>query len=200
MQRAEVDVNAVYGVLRKLQHGESLHVASCYELDRAVNLVRELRSLWPGQYLIKLSSGVCSVLERKGSTVWSVNPDQTVYEAVEKMADKGVGALLVISADGLMGIVSERDYTRKVILKGKSSRATLVSEIMTSPVTFVTPDQTVDECMGIMTRRRIRHLPILENGYVLGVVSIGDLVKWVVLEQEETIEHLQNCISSKYPT
>jgi len=190
----------VYRVFRKLEHGESLHVASREELELAVKLVRELSSLWPGQYLIKLSSRVGSVLERKKSRLWSITPDQTVYKAIERMADKGVGALLVVSADGLVGIVSERDYTRKVILKGKSSRATLVSEIMTSPVIFVTPEQTVDECMGIMTRRRIRHLPILENGYVLGVVSIGDLVKWVVLEQEETIEHLQNCVSSKYPT
>jgi len=190
----------MYRVFRKLQHGESLHVASRDELERAVKLVRELSSLWPGQYLIKLSSRVGSVLEQKGSTVWSVTPDQTVYKAIERMADKGVGALLVISAEKLVGIVSERDYTRKVILNGKSSQATVVHEIMTSPVIFVAPDQTVDECMGIMTRRHIRHLPIMENGNVLGVVSIGDLVKWVVSEQEETIKHLQNYISAKYPT
>jgi CBS domain-containing protein len=189
----------VYRVFRRLENGESLHVASHDELERAVKLVGELKSLWPGQYLIKLSSGVGSVLERKGSEVWFVTPDQTVYEAIESMADKGVGALLVISADKLVGIVSERDYARKVILKGKSSRATLVNEIMTSPVIFATPDQAVDECMGIITRRRIRHLPIMENDNVLGVVSIGDLVKWVVSEQEETIEHLQNYISAKYP-
>ena len=186
----------MYRVFRKLQHGETLHVASRDELERAVKLVRELRSLWPGQYLIKLSRRVGSVLERKGSTVWSITPDRTVYEAIERMADKGVGALLVISAEKLVGIISERDYTTKVILKGKSSRATSVNEIMTTPVIFVTPDQTVDECMGIITRRRIRHLPIMEDGNVLGVVSIGDLVKWLVSEQEETIEHLQNYIST----
>jgi len=147
-----------------------------------------------------MSDTVGSVLKRKGSEVWFLTPDQTVYDAIEKMADKGVGALLVISAGKLVGIISERDYARKVILKGRSSRTALVKEIMTSPVIFVTPDTAVDECMVIITRNRIRHLPIMENEKVLGVVSIGDLVKWVISEQEETIEHLQNYISAKYPT
>jgi len=150
--------------------------------------------------MIKLSGTVGSVLKRKGGEVWFVEPDQTVYEAIERMAEKGVGALLVISASKLVGIISERDYARKVILKGKSSKTTPVEEIMTSPVIFVTPDQSVDECMGIITRNRIRHLPVMENERVLGVVSIGDLVKWVVSEQEETIEQLQNYITAKYPT
>ena len=150
--------------------------------------------------MIKMSGAVGLVLKRKGSEVWFVAPDQTVYESIERMADKAVGALLVISDGKLVGIISERDYARKVILKGRSSRTTLVKEIMTSPVIFVTPDQAVDECMDIMTRNRIRHLPIMENEKVLGVVSIGDLVKWAVSEQEETIEHLQNYISSRYPT
>jgi len=182
---------AVYRVLRKLDNDEALHVARRDNLEQAVQLVGELNALWPGRYVIRPSSMVGSVLKRKGSEVWFVTSDRTVYEAIERMADKGVGALLVISADKLVGIISERDYTRKVILSGKSSKTTLVNEIMTSPVISVTPDQTVDECMNIITRNRIRHLPIMENEKVLGVVSIGDLVEWIVSAQEETIEHLQ---------
>jgi len=149
--------------------------------------------------MTKLSGAVGLVLKRKGSQVWSVTPDQTVYEAIEQMADKGVGALLVISAGKLVGIISERDYARKIIRQGNSSKTTQVKEIMASPVISVTPDQTVDECMSIITKNRIRHLPIVEHEKVLGVVSIGDLVKWLVSEQEETIEHLHNYIAAKYP-
>jgi CBS domain-containing protein len=150
--------------------------------------------------MTKITGTVGSVLRRKGNEIWSITPDQTVYEAVQKMADKGVGALLVILAGRLEGIISERDYARNVILKGRSSKTTLVKEIMTSPVVFVASDQSVDECMDIMTKNRIRHLPIMENEKILGVISIGDLVKWVVSDQEETIEHLQNYITSRYPT
>ena len=150
--------------------------------------------------MIKLEGTVGSVLRRKGNEVWYVAEDHTVYEAIEKMADKGVGALLVLSAGKLVGIISERDYARKVILKGKSSTVTLVKEIMTSPVISVPQDRAVDECMILMTRNHIRHLPIMEHEKVLGVISIGDLVKWLVSEQEETIKHLQNYISAQYPT
>jgi CBS domain-containing protein len=143
---------------------------------------------------------VSSILKRKRGEVWSVRPEQTVYEAIEMMADRGVGALLVMSEGKLAGIISERDYARKVILQGRSSKTTVIQEIMTSPVISVSPSDQVDECMELMTRNRIRHLPIMETERVIGIVSIGDLVKWLVSEQEETIEHLHNYISAKYPS
>jgi CBS domain-containing protein len=139
------------------------------------------------------------VLKQKDHNVWSVSPDSCVYEAIEIMADKHVGALLVVSEGNLVGVVSERDYARKVILQGKSSKEIQVSEIMTSPVILVTPDQTVEDGMRIMTEKHIRHLPVVEKGKILGVVSIGDLVKWMISAQQQTISHLNDYISSKYP-
>jgi CBS domain-containing protein len=142
---------------------------------------------------------VRSILETKGSLAWSVAPEATVYEAIEMMAGRSVGALVVVSEGNLVGIVSERDYARKVILKGHSSRDTRVEEIMSSPVITVTPDHTVDECLRIATESRIRHLPVLDGGKLAGIVSIGDLVKAVVSAQAETIHQLNKYIAGSYP-
>lgn len=148
---------------------------------------------------MKLTDTINSVLKNKGGQIWSVSPDQSVYDAIAEMAEKGIGALLVMAEDKLVGIVSERDYARKIVLKGKSSRETPVREIMAFPVVFVTQKHTVDECMTIMTNCRVRHLPVLENETVVGMISIGDLVKWIISEQAGTIQHLENYIACSYP-
>jgi CBS domain-containing protein len=148
---------------------------------------------------MKLDEPVNHILKRKGSQVYSIAPDQTVYEALEQLAEKDVGALVVMDGTDLVGVFSERDYVRKVILKGRSSKEMQVHEIMSSPVVTVTLKTTVDECMGCMTANRCRHLPVVEDGRVVGMVSIGDLVNWIITVQDETITQLQDYICGKYP-
>ena len=137
---------------------------------------------------------VGQILAVKGKDVWSVEPDVQVYDALKLMAEKDVGALLVIKDKQVVGILSERDYARKVVLKGKTSMATPVSEIMTKNVIFVEPDQTTEDCMALMTVNRFRHLPVLENGELLGIISIGDVVQSIISENELLISQLENYI------
>jgi len=142
---------------------------------------------------------VNSILQDKGHHVMSVSPHESVLQAIQLMADKGIGALVVLSGDALVGIVSERDYARKIVLQGKSSKDTSVSDIMTSPVVTVSPDDTVDDCMRLVTARRIRHLPVVQGGKVVGVVSIGDLVRKVISMQGQTIQYLEEYIVGRSP-
>ncbi len=139
---------------------------------------------------------VRDILTRKGNDVWSISPSASVYDAMKLMADKGIGALLVMEGEKLVGIISERDYARKVILQGRSSRTTSVEEIMTSRVAYAEPGQNIEECMAVMTEKRIRHLPVMEAGQVRGVISIGDLVKSIIDEQKFIIEQLERYITS----
>src|SRR5436190_14663100 len=135
-----------------------------------------------------MSETIASVLKIKGGRVWSIDPEATIYDAIALMAEKSIGALVVISGGRLAGIISERDYARKVILQGRSSKETHVHEIMTSSVITVSPEQTVDDCMRIITNHRVRHLPVMCGNEVLGVISIGDLVRAIIAEQAATID------------
>jgi CBS domain-containing protein len=138
---------------------------------------------------------VKDVLDVKGRDVWSIEPSASVYDAMKLMADKGIGALMVMEGAKVVGILSERDYARKVILQGRSSRTTEVREIMTARVVYARPDQNIEECMVLMTEKRIRHLPVMNEEQLLGVISIGDLVKSIIAEQKFIIEQLERYIS-----
>jgi|SRR5450759_243027 CBS domain-containing protein len=135
------------------------------------------------------------LLQIKGGDVWSITPQATVFEALRLMADKDVGALLVMVDDKLVGIISERDYARKVILQGKASKDTLVKDIMTSVLFTIHPDQTIEECMELMTNRRIRHVPVVLDDQILGVISIGDVVKDIIYQQRQTIKSLEKYVT-----
>lgn len=138
---------------------------------------------------------VADILKAKGNIIYSVTGSTTVYEAIKVMGEKNIGALLVLEGGKLSGILSERDYARKVVLKGKASRETSVSDIMTADVITVVPSDTIETCMELMTQKHIRHLPIVESGNVLGMISIGDVVNAIIRMQKETIEHLKSYIA-----
>jgi len=141
---------------------------------------------------------ISSILNSKGRRIWSIDPEATIFDAIAMMAEKSVGALLVCSGHKLVGIISERDYARKVILQGKSSKDTRVEEIMTHPVITVSPAHTIDDCMRIITDHRVRHLPVIDGDELIGVISIGDLVRAIIAHQAETIDHLHAYISGRY--
>jgi CBS domain-containing protein len=148
---------------------------------------------------MNISGTIDSILNDKGTTIWAVDPDDTVFEAIQLMADKNIGALLVMRDDRLIGIFSERDYTRKVVLKGKSSRETAVREIISTPVISVEPGDSVENCMRIMTENRVRHLPVMVGKNVVGIVSIGDLVNWIISAQHMALNQMEDYITGKYP-
>jgi CBS domain-containing protein len=147
---------------------------------------------------MEIAGTISSIVRDKGGQIFSIAPTATVFDAIETMANRNIGALLVMDDGRLVGVVSERDYTRKVALKGKQSKSTPCSEIM-APIVSATPDSSVEEAMRMMTEHRIRHLPVIENGKVIGVVSIGDLINWIIQTQREVLNSMEDFISGKYP-
>ena len=155
--------------------------------------------LAPSESQVRFHEPVRSVLRQKGRAVWSIGPDASVYDALALMAEKEIGALVVLSGGRLAGLISERDYARKVILQGRQSHDTKVRDIMSTPVLYVAPEESIDKCLRLMTNRRVRHLPVVQGEEVVGVLSIGDLVNWIVTSQEQEIRHLQSYIAGTYP-
>lgn len=148
---------------------------------------------------MKLTGTVSSLLHHKGTHIWSVTPDATVYEAIQLLAQKNIGALLVMDGTKLVGVMSERDYTRKVALRGRSSKEMKVREIISANVISVAPEDSVEDCLRLMTGKKIRHLPVVEQGKVQGILSIGDLVNWVISTQDAALEQMEQYIAGGYP-
>jgi CBS domain-containing protein len=148
---------------------------------------------------MKITDSIGALLHHKGAQVHTIDPEATVFEAIQLMADRNIGALVAMAGGRVVGMLSERDYTRKVVLKGKSSKDTRVRELLSSPVITVTPAHSVEECMRLMTSHRIRHLPVLEGEALAGVVSIGDLVNWTISAQSQEIDQLKTYITGQYP-
>ena len=148
---------------------------------------------------MNVTGTIDSILNQKAASIWSVTPDTMVFDGIKLMSHKNVGALLVMKEGKLAGIFSERDYTRKIVLKGKSSKTTAVNEIISSPVISVTPQHTIEECMRIMTEHRVRHLPVLEGEKVVGIVSIGDLVNYIISAQHFALKQMEAYVSGQYP-
>ncbi len=148
---------------------------------------------------MEISTPVGSILDNKGHQIWSIASDATVYEAIALMGEKNVGALPVLDGKTLLGMISERDYTRKVILQGRVSKETRVVDIMTRNVITASPDDSVEDCLETMTKNHIRHLPVITDGELTGLVSIGDLVNWIILAQSTQIDHLERYVTGSYP-
>ncbi len=148
---------------------------------------------------MKSSVPISALLHHKSTAVWTITPEATVFEAIKLMAEKNIGSLLVMSGNELVGLFTERDYTRKIALHGKTSKATKVQEILSYKVISTAPDNTVEECMKLMTENRVRHLPVLQEGKVIGIVSIGDLVNWTISAQDAAIDQMQQYIAGGVP-
>lgn len=148
---------------------------------------------------MEIHGTVRDILQQKGGNVWTTTAQSTVYDAIGLMGEKNIGALIVVEGGEVVGVLSERDYSRKVVLQGRTSRDTLVGEILSRPAITVTHGDSIETCLQLMTKRRIRHLPVIENGQLKGLVSMGDLVNWVMQSQRHTIQQLKGYISGDYP-
>lgn len=164
---------------------------------RSPNLAGGLAQSKPTEAM-KITAHISDILRDKSGSVWTIGPQAKVFDAITLMAEKNIGAMPVVDAGQVVGLISERDYTRKVALKGKSSRETTVGEIMASPVVTVTSATTIDACMQLVTRQRIRHLPVVEGGRLIGMISIGDLVNWIISAQDAALDQMESYIMGGY--